>query len=61
MKSEGNLVQALNRDCRWLEAQIKRLHKATALDGERMRRVAGEILEQAEKRRKRTLARRVEE
>mgnify|MGYP001289120445 CR=1 FL=1 len=61
MKSECDLVQALNRDCRWLEAQIKRLHKATALDGERMRRVAGDILEQAAKRRKRTLARRADE
>ena len=61
MMSGGNLVQALNRDCRWLEAQIKRLHGATALDGERLRKLAGEILEQAAKRRKRTLARRAEE
>lgn len=49
-------MQRLNRDCRWLEMQIKRLRDATACDGGRLRKIAGEILEQAAKRRKRTLS-----
>ena len=51
--AKDDKLRVLNRDCRWLENQIKRIHRATALDGERLRRVAAEILLDAEKRRKR--------
>lgn len=54
--ARDDLVQRLNRDCRWLETQIKRLRNATALDGDKLRKLAGEIVDQAAKRRKRTLS-----
>lgn len=50
--AKDDKVRVLNRDCRWLEDQMKRIHRATDLDAERLRRVAAEILVAAAKRRK---------
>lgn len=51
--AKDDKLRVLNRDCRWLECQIKMLCRATALDGDRLRSIAAKILEDAEKRRKR--------
>ena len=46
-------IKRLNRDCKWLEGQINRIHKATACSGDRLRQIAGTIVETAKKRKNR--------
>lgn len=57
-KETAALALALNRDCLWLERELKRIARATAVNNpDRLRMIAAEAVEKAKKRRKRTMAR----
>jgi hypothetical protein len=57
-KETADLAVALNRDCRWLERELLRIARATAVSNpDRLRMIAAEAVEKAKKRRKRTLSR----
>lgn len=52
-----DLMLSLNRDCLWLERELRRIAQAKACDGDKLRALAAEALETAKKRRKRTMTR----
>lgn len=57
-KEMAQLALDLNRDCRWLERELKRIARAAAVNNpDKLRMIAAEAVEKAKKRRKRTMAR----
>lgn len=56
-RKTAELMLALHRDVRWLETQLKRIVRAEACDGDKLRAIAAEVLETAKKRSERTLSR----
>ena len=56
-KELATLAIDLNRDCRWLERELKRIAQARALSADKLREIAAESVEKAKKRRARTMER----
>lgn len=56
-RRQADLVLALHRDVRWLERELKRIARATAVNNpDKLRMIAAEAIEKAKRRSKRTLS-----
>jgi hypothetical protein len=53
---QADLIVALDRDVRWLHGKLKEVARAKALSADSLRERVAEILETAERRRKKTLS-----
>lgn len=57
-RKTSDIMRSLNRDCLWLERELRRIARATAVNNpDKLRMIAAEAVEKAKARRKRTMTR----